>query len=500
MSLLSGQLSRLRISAIITLLCASAGLAFAGSATWQLDPATGNWNTPTNWNPATVPNGASDVATFSVSNQTNVTVTSNIILDSIVFQPDASGFTINTSSEFASVLINGAGVINNSAFAQNFSINAAGHDQGALDFAGSASAGNAIYSQSGAAVSNAFGGTTSFFNTSTAATGTFFVNGGAASGAAGGGVLFFDAATAGSASFTVFPGMVTGATGGHVEFANNSTADRATLFANGGQNVAGATIFFLDDSKGGQANVVVLDNGTLDLTLHNPPGVTLTSVQGDGLVALGSSRLTVKPRLKVSFSGVISGTGSLTMGGKGSYDLTSANTYTGGTLIRAGTLLADNTNGSATGSGAVRVDSGALGGTGTIAGMVTVGSNTSGNGSFLVPGKSVTQPGTLTLLSSLTFASDGFFNVGLARNLAISQVIANGVTLQSGAQFAFFNNRGVSVPVGTVFTLIDNTAATPIMGVFDNLPDGLIFTDHDNTFQVDYEGGDGNDLILTSIP
>ena len=32
------------------------------------------------------------------------------------------------------------------------------------------------------------------------------------------------------------------------------------------------------------------------------------------------------------------------------------------------------------------------------------------------------------------------------------------------------------------------------------LPDGLVFTSEDNTFQVDYEGGDGNDLTLTRIP
>ena len=481
-------------------LCGGAGLVFGGSATWQQTPATGNWNTPANWNPATVPNGLSDVATFSVSDETNVTVTSGITLDSIVFQPDASGFTISTSSEFAGVLINGAGVINDSTFAQNLSINAAGHDRGALDFAGSATAGNAIYSLSGGAVRNSFGGGTSFFNTATAATATFFVGGGAANGAAGGGVTFFDSSTAGSAIFTINPGTVAGATGGHVEFGHSSSADRATLFANGGQSGAGGTVFFLDDSKGGQANVVVQGNGTLDLTLHNVPGVTLTSVQGDGLVALGTSRLTVKPKLKVPFSGVISGAGSLAMGGKGSFELTNANTYTGGTVIKAGTLLVDNTTGSGTGSGAVNVVSGALGGTGTIDGMVTVGSNRPGNGSFLVPGASFNQPGTITLVSSLTFASDGFFNVGLARGPVISRVVANGVTIQSGAQFAFFNNRGVSVPVGTVFTIIDNSAATPIAGVFDNLLDGLIFTDHGNKFQVDYEGGDGNDLTLTSIP
>ena len=500
MKLFRRQLFRFATIATLALLCGSAGLVSAGSATWQQTPATGNWNTAANWNPATVPNGPSDVATFSVSNRTNVSVTSGITLDSIVFQSDASGFTINTSSEFASVLINGAGVINNSAFAQNFFVNAAGHDQGALDFAGSASAGDAIYSEGGAGVSNSFGGTTSFFNTSTAATASFFVDGGAANGAAGGGVIFFDSSKAGSAIFTINPGMVAGSTGGHVEFANSSNADHATLFANGGQNGAGGTVFFLDDSKGGLANVVVQGNGALDLTQHNVPGVTLTSVQGDGLVALGSSRLTVKPKLKVPFSGVISGAGSLAMGGKGSFDLTNANTYSGGTVIKAGTLLVDNTSGSATGSGAVNVVSGALGGTGTIAGMVTVGSNTPGNGSFLVPGASISQPGTITLQSSLSFASDGFFNVGLGRGLAISQVVANGVTIQSGAQFAYFNNRGATVPVGTVFTVIDNSAATPIAGVFDNLPDGLIFTDHGNRFQVDYEGGDGNDLTLTSIP
>lgn len=496
----SCQLSRLRSLTVIALFWGTATIASAGSATWQQAPATANWNTPINWNPATVPNGPSDVATFGVSNQTNITVTSSIILDSIVFQPDASAFTITSSSGFATLLINGAGVINNSALAQNFFVNAAGHDQGALDFAGSASAGEAIYSQGGAAVSNSFGGTTSFFNTSTAATATFFLDGGAANGAAGGGVLFFDSSSAGSANFTLNPGMVSGATGGHLEFANSSTADSSTVIVNGGQNAAGGTVFFLDDSTGGKANVVVIGNGTLDLSLHNAPGVTLASVQGDGLVLLGSSRLTINTRLVVPFAGVISGVGSLAKTGRGTYDLTNASTYSGGTIVKGGTLLADNTNGSATGTGSVRVSSGTLGGTGTIAGLVIVGSGNPGNGSFLTPGQSFAHPGTLTILDRLTFNSDGFFNVGLNRSLTAGEVVANGVTINAGATFAFFNNRGVTVPVGTVLTLINNTSATPITGQFDNLPDGLVFTDHGNSFQVSYNGGDGNDLTITSLP
>ena len=198
---------------------ANVPLVHAGSATWQQTPATGNWNMPANWTPATVPNGSSDVATFASSTQTNVSVTSGITLDSIVFQPDASPFSINTSSEFAIILMSGAGVVNNSSFAQNFVVGAIGHDQGALDFSGTATAGNAIYTQSGAAVRGSFGGTTSFFNSSTADTASFFLNGGAANTAAGGGVLFFDTSNAGSAIFTINPGMLRGATGGHLEFA-----------------------------------------------------------------------------------------------------------------------------------------------------------------------------------------------------------------------------------------------------------------------------------------
>jgi hypothetical protein len=54
--------------------------------------------------------------------------------------------------------------------------------------------------------------------------------------------------------------------------------------------------------------------------------------------------------------------------------------------------------------------------------------------------------------------------------------------------------------VGKSRTVISNTAATPISGTFANLPDGSTFTVGNNDFQVDYEGGDGNDLTLTVVP
>jgi hypothetical protein len=79
-------------------------------------------------------------------------------------------------------------------------------------------------------------------------------------------------------------------------------------------------------------------------------------------------------------------------------------------------------------------------------------------------------------------------------------VIANQVTIQSGAQFSFQSLGNKSLPIGTIFTTISNTSGEPISGTFANLPDGSTFTASGNNYQVSYEGGDGNDLTLTVVP
>src|SRR4249919_3342757 len=48
--------------------------AQAGSATWNPNPTSGDWNTAANWIPATVPNGPADTVTFGVSNIRDVSL------------------------------------------------------------------------------------------------------------------------------------------------------------------------------------------------------------------------------------------------------------------------------------------------------------------------------------------------------------------------------------------------------------------------------------------
>jgi hypothetical protein len=106
----------------------------------------------------------------------------------------------------------------------------------------------------------------------------------------------------------------------------------------------------------------------------------------------------------------------------------------------------------------------------------------------------------LTIQSALTFNSDATYNCGLnTRSVMADQVIAEGVTI-TGAKFSLPSRGGLTLTPGTVLTVINNTAATPITGTFVNLPDGITFTTHGNRFQASYEGGDGNDLTLTVVP
>ena len=73
-------------------------------------------------------------------------------------------------------------------------------------------------------------------------------------------------------------------------------------------------------------------------------------------------------------------------------------------------------------------------------------------------------------------------------------VVANGGTINSGALFDFTGIRHCRLPIGTVFTIIEDSTANPIAGTFSNLSDQLTFISRGNTFEVNYEGGDGNDL------
>ena len=392
----------------------------------------------------------------------------------------------------------------NSSAANGIFINTGGSgaegEGGETRFSGDSTAANGTFTNTAASDSDAYsGGYTTFSDNSTAAEGIFTNEGSVVgNGYAGTFTTFEDNATAGNATITCNGGEVAGAEPGQLLFLGTASAGSAALIAKGGLGGAGGgRIMFGETSNGGEARVELFGNGTLDLANLTSPGLTIGSLEGNGIVLLDTHSITIGSNdLSTSFRGLIQDSGAVIKVGLGTLTLTGASTYTGGTTVSEGFLRVDNRVGSATGTGAVQVNGGTLGGAGILSGAVTVGSG-SGLGAFIAPG---TGASTLTIQGALTFKSDGTYiwRIRATGTPKADKVVANGVSIESGAQIKGLGHG--TVATGTILTAIDNTAATAIAGTFANLPDGGTLSIGNNTFQANYEGGDGNDLTLTVVP
>ena len=176
----------------------------------------------------------------------------------------------------------------------------------------------------------------------------------------------------------------------------NSTLDynnygASLQFGSGIINVTSATLGGL---KGGQ-NLALTNSG-------NSGGGVALSVGGDGD--------------STTYSGVISGAGSLAKTGPGALTLTATNTYTGATTVTAGRLLV---TGSLAAGSAVSVSGGVLGGTGTINGSTTLAT-----GGTISPG--LDGAGTLTMAGALVLNGGGSLAFDLASPATSDKLVLTG--------------------------------------------------------------------------
>jgi len=324
----------------------TAQISLASSATWLLSPQDSAWENSNNWTAGGPPNGPSDIATFAQSSQKDVNISTSEEVNSIVFASNSASFTLHVSPLGASggeLTISGTGVTNNSSVLQTF----VARNEGQIIFTNASTAASAHMSivNGGFSISSEDStGSTTFNNTSSAAGASienfdasgfdgdigrtifndastadhaFISNHGAGgSHGAGGQTIFNDTSTAANASIDNFgSGPASTAESALTIFNDASTAGHATITSHGG-DFAGGTIFN-DSSTGGTARAEVLDNGYLDIGGHQS-SLTIGSIEGSGNVFLGPNDLTVGTRnINTSFSGVISGTGSLAKVGSG---------------------------------------------------------------------------------------------------------------------------------------------------------------------------------------
>ena len=218
--------------------------------------------------------------------------------------------------------------------------------------------------------------------------------------------------------------------------------------------------------------------------------VSLTSLTGTGSVQLGgpAGSLTLNQAISTSatFAGNISGDGSLTIAGAGEVVLSGSSSFTGATNVQDGVLKVDGTLAT---SEAIVATGATLGGSGSITAPVTINADAA-----LAPGSS---PGVLST-GDLTLDADADLNVEINGTNAGSEYDQIQVTGEVDLTGATLNiSSSFTAAAGDQFLLIDNDDVDAVTGNFVGLAEGTLFSFNGNQVYITYQGGDGNDVVLT---
>jgi len=92
-------------------------VVLGSTATWDLNPGSGDWNTTANWTSSAVPNGPRDIAMFGLSNTANVATSEDTEVNGIIFSSAATNpYIISVASaEGLRLTISGVGITDNSS-------------------------------------------------------------------------------------------------------------------------------------------------------------------------------------------------------------------------------------------------------------------------------------------------------------------------------------------------------------------------------------------------
>jgi autotransporter-associated beta strand protein len=449
------------LGASLTTLFLALPTARAGNATWT-GATSDDWNVPTNWNPATVPNGSSDVATFDISNTTGIAIQTDIEVNEIHFRAGTNLYMITVGN--SSVLtLSGAGITNTTQGMPT--LVAAGIDVGGgeINFTNSATAGlcaidvesnltfSDLASAGEATITNAR--ETDFADASTAATATITNNGAAGVDSTSGLLTFGGTATAGNAVITNNGSDTDIGVGTRTAFEQDSTAQNATLIANAGAtNVLAGAIFFGAQATGGTAHLQLHGNGGLDISTHFDPGVSIDTLEEDGLVFLGGRTLGIgEGDGSSTFSGVImnggltpgrDGTGSLTKLGSGVFTLNGIDTYTGPTTVEGGNLVVNG----ALSSEVTVENGGTLSGGGHVANLIAESGATvaPGNGVTLSPSGIYRQEAGATLALAVAGTQPG---QGTQLTGGVNAELNSGAVLEVDFTGGFAPKAGEKIPL-----------------------------------------------------
>lgn len=219
-----------------------------------------------------------------------------------------------------------------------------------------------------------------------------------------------------------------------MRLANNSGYGKTTF-----DLASGMSMYFSAGTTGGDATASNVYIGGIS-------GATDSYLDGENW-HIGGANGTIE------FKGVIRGN-SINKVGEGTLILSNANTYSGGTKITSGKLIANNSAGSATGNGKVTIlENGTLDGTGTINGAIVVNS-----GGTLEFGEEL---GTMTVNNTVTMNADSYMKVDLNSSMGSSDKLNTGTkSLTLNGTLVINNTSLTDYYAGSRFTLFTGSKIT----------------------------------------
>ncbi|MDO8265422.1 MAG: hypothetical protein Q7T41_00600 [Candidatus Saccharibacteria bacterium] len=242
----------------------------------------------------------------------------------------------------------------------------------------------------------------------------------------------------------------------------------ATMTGNGGNHDVGVDITL-------KADVSFKTSGSNSLSVG-----TETSTLG-----LGANDLTLDASGgTISLFGKVTGSGNIVKSGTGKVQISTVpgtGGYTGSVTLSAGDFNANGT------LGAVSISGGTLKGTGTV-GAVSMSSGS------IAPGNS---PGTLnTGTVTLTGGTHAVELGGKAAGEFDKLNVVGDVDLGSATDLSISLVNSFTPAVNDSFVIIDNDGTDAVKGAFKGLADGEKVTLSSYTYQINYDGGTGNDVVL----
>jgi len=211
----------------------------------------------------------------------------------------------------------------------------------------------------------------------------------------------------------------------------------SSFFASGAAHTVGNHFIYTSATN----TVTVILGGTNNLTLSGE--FTLSGADGSGNT---NRTLNVTNQGISTLSGVVDDSGTvcgLNKIGAGTLVLTAIDTYSGPTSVGAGTLWND---GQLASTSSVTVTNGSLGGTGSIAGAVTISAP-----GMIAPGTSAI--GTLTLNNGLALGGNGLFKINKSLSQSNDLVSVSGLLTNTGSGTITITNLGPALVAGDRFTL-----------------------------------------------